>query len=45
MTDETPDGVCLHFPVAVLRREIRLERGDLRERRIVRAVVAARVGE
>jgi len=43
--DEAPDGVCLHFPVAVLRCEIRLERGDLWERCIVRAVIAARVGE
>lgn len=43
--DEAPDGVCLDFFMAVFRREIRLERCDLRERRTVCAVLAARVGE
>ena len=45
LADESPDRICLRLLVAVLRREIRLQWGDLRERGIVRAVVAACVGE
>jgi len=45
LADEPPDRICLRLLVAVLRRQIRLQWGDLREWGIVRAVVAARVGE